>query len=1359
MSEGFSSPRLAGSTFGQTAQVLSTPPQNVELKGFGLGQDNLTFTDSGYGSGSYAGTTNLAGEVQNIQEELDYLDLGSDFDLNLAPGWSSFGAGLEHFDSDENKVYDDGQSVYSEASILSAADKKSFIELLAADLAKTIGRHLSDAKDLDMICSLLPGMLQEFTLNSRSYRASQVDHDITGFIRRYRGAKVVQDVVASDGGDKTENMTLEEKIRIWNERSRISEIGNYQRPSEQWKGPSESQSVTYHSLKGVSGAKESEMPAIEQYAKLIQSSPTYKTLLVKLERACILAIPNQSLTEELYDKIHNLPAVRMKVSRMASQTRQIIFHVKWKLPEDETYPTSPDYDLGLLVTTTGSASKAQALSCSEYLRQTWPTIGIKVLDLIQQVLNNPSVSAALSKRSLIDGTMVYASQEPELGYLRFNVVGTVAAIVEIGACLSWIGAIVQPAISEEISLLRPSIQYKGLHHFNIEFVKRPLEHSTRRKNGQCWHDLFREAVIVEGFPIPRRPTGKDLCGVEVPLEIMAGLIGTQRVNSYAGKIFIKGFSKLLLPTGREENIVMWHLISSEYGDRVSYLDGMKLCPIEMHLSDLNECRHILGWCSEMKFYAGAEDISYDIENSRLPKATGLLSNASVSFGQLITGAPFIIAPKKSSVNTSRHGYMSKLKWLTNKYIVLWDEVGKRGWLVNGTSALLHLVCTSLAIDSCNEFSSFVVFNTSMLQSKNSHRPYSALQVLLNPENLQLKIHPEGEDYFRFQDYVLKFYETLEKMFDHQMAIASNTVISPRSQLEGWDFTDIAMERDPIYPRGTTLDSSGRSWVDLTRAVHAVTLFGSNFGEIIQPIRSCSEWVKLPFHRYYLAVSDFDLRNIMLSTCGNLDSSPPKLTDGLIWYIPEKGPLECACDNGKGHSDVVQILLPSSMDPKLTEPILPYKMTGDGAFIFGQHSIHEWFWGETGNPSTAPIAPQLIKINSSVSHDSGIGRSISSNHSDQDCRKSPSQELGTQPCTAASNPRPAERTIEGSSQLQLGPMDYKVAIICALYHELAAVVLLFDTRHRAIPIPTADPNSYVFGSICNHNVVATCLPDGEYGTTSAADVAANMRRTFPCIKFCLLVGIGGGVPSAAHDIRLGDIVVSKPNNSSSGVLAYDMKKTLENGMFQLNGYLQPPPRHLRSTLSIMQCIPASSLSLYAYLNEIQGRDAEYSHPGLEADLLYAPSCPHRPGESNCTECDTSKLISRQPRSTKRPAIHYGTIASGNQVMKDATTRDKWGKEYGVLCFEMEAAGIVNTFPSLIIRGICDYCDSHKNKRWQKYAAAAAAAYSKLLLSHVRSDGSGEEASIFIEESDHDPVPLERHVVEGPGVKRRRIWEQN
>ncbi|KAK7219686.1 hypothetical protein V2G26_007689 [Clonostachys chloroleuca] len=91
--------------------------------------------------------------------------------------------------------------------------------------------------------------------------------------------------------------------------------------------------------------------------------------------------------------------------------------------------------------------------------------------------------------------------------------------------------------------------------------------------------------------------------------------------------------------------------------------------------------------------------------------------------------------------------------------------------------------------------------------------------------------------------------------------------------------------------------------------------------------------------------------------------------------------------------------------------------------------------------------------------------------------------------------------------------------------------------------------------------------------------------------------------------------------------------------------------------------------------------------------------------------------RSCRARDNPAVHYGLIASGNQLMKNAKERDRLASERGILCFEMEAAGLANHFPCLALRGICDYSDSHKNKEWQGYAAMVAVAYAKDLLCRI------------------------------------------
>lgn len=124
--------------------------------------------------------------------------------------------------------------------------------------------------------------------------------------------------------------------------------------------------------------------------------------------------------------------------------------------------------------------------------------------------------------------------------------------------------------------------------------------------------------------------------------------------------------------------------------------------------------------------------------------------------------------------------------------------------------------------------------------------------------------------------------------------------------------------------------------------------------------------------------------------------------------------------------------------------------------------------------------------------------------------------------------------------------------------------------------------------------------------------------------------------------------------------------------------------------------------------------DFQHQGAEQDRLFKADYEHLKPNADCKSCDGTQLVSREPRQSTAPVIHYGLIASANQVMRHGATRERIRRELGIRCFEMEAAGLMDNFPCLVIRGICDYSDSHKNKRWQPHAAAAAAAYAKELI---------------------------------------------
>jgi nucleoside phosphorylase len=316
-------------------------------------------------------------------------------------------------------------------------------------------------------------------------------------------------------------------------------------------------------------------------------------------------------------------------------------------------------------------------------------------------------------------------------------------------------------------------------------------------------------------------------------------------------------------------------------------------------------------------------------------------------------------------------------------------------------------------------------------------------------------------------------------------------------------------------------------------------------------------------------------------------------------------------------------------------------------------------------------------------------------------------------------------------------EYHVGIICALPTERAAARAILDEEHGMVSDKDAqDHNIYFAGRIHKHNVVIACLPAGVDGTAAAASVANDIVRTFKGLRFGLMVGIGGGIPNLdkGDDIRLGDVVVSQPTGTTGGVVQYDKGKSLDGREFQRKGFLNAPPSALLRALNALQADYKSEDSkIPAYLVEMLERKPKlrtngYTFPGTDKDYLYKAECYHLAGNSVCDQCDRAYEVYRPSRASTEPQVHYGIVASGNQVVKDAAVRDFLRDDCGVLCVEMEAAGLINRFSYLIIRGICDYADSHKNDIWHKYAATTAAVYVKEFLLYVLTKQTSNEKLI-------------------------------
>ncbi len=300
-------------------------------------------------------------------------------------------------------------------------------------------------------------------------------------------------------------------------------------------------------------------------------------------------------------------------------------------------------------------------------------------------------------------------------------------------------------------------------------------------------------------------------------------------------------------------------------------------------------------------------------------------------------------------------------------------------------------------------------------------------------------------------------------------------------------------------------------------------------------------------------------------------------------------------------------------------------------------------------------------------------------------------------------------------------DYSVAWVCALTKELAAAIVMLDERHPDLPTQPSDRNAYTLGSIGDHNIAIACLPIGDIGNNPAATVATRMTSTFPSIRFWLMVGIGGGVPPK---VRLGDVVVSTPVYEYPGVVQWDIG-IAQDESFRRIGTLDKPPEVLRSAISKLEAhreIRGPDTGILYILEELRLHNQLFASKYLRSenleDNLFQPDYNHvnqgrqavdDNGEeqkaeeeleeeeedeeediaSSCRHCDRAMVVKRKPRRTKIK-VHYGTVASGNSVIKNAKERDEINKQRvggHALCFEMEAAGITNSHPCLVIRGIC------------------------------------------------------------------------
>ena len=301
-------------------------------------------------------------------------------------------------------------------------------------------------------------------------------------------------------------------------------------------------------------------------------------------------------------------------------------------------------------------------------------------------------------------------------------------------------------------------------------------------------------------------------------------------------------------------------------------------------------------------------------------------------------------------------------------------------------------------------------------------------------------------------------------------------------------------------------------------------------------------------------------------------------------------------------------------------------------------------------------------------------------------------------------------------------DFEIAIICALTIEADAVEALFENYWDDDGPPydkaPGDPNAYSTGSIGRHNVVLAHMPG--MGKANASHVAAHCRSSYQNIKLAIVVGVCGVVPftTSNDEIILGDVIVS------TSVIQYDLGRQFPEQFVRkdtLSDSLGRPPAEICALLGKLQGLRGRKdlqAKIGDNLSALQNQpELAASYPGSQHDRLFKPTYRHANDGTSCEEggCD-GEQISRHRLDQKDPhvAVHFGLIASGDTVMKSGMQRDNIAQREGIIAFEMEGVGVWDSFPCVVIKGACDYADSHKTKVWQRYAAATAAACMKAFL---------------------------------------------
>ncbi|KAK3988047.1 hypothetical protein QBC44DRAFT_371552 [Cladorrhinum sp. PSN332] len=820
----------------------------------------------------------------------------------------------------------------------------------------------------------LPSLLWEFSYKIGYESPAQYNRDIMKFVNSLYCdiAKRIEAILSddADGDDDVDDLAhssrhendldANEKMELWlalDGRSHEHDDGSTREDLKMQ--DSEDDSPLIH-------PEDREPALIGVFRSTLSQSSAYEWLLSSITSDIRFGVPGQNIRKEIHD---NLIELAGRSCRSSLQQIDAVFVIFWDYPafyRSQEFPGPMRDTLLHAITITGDSegNQVQAMSCLEYMG----------------ALPNKTKAAA----------------HFESGCLTVHAHGDPFSVAELGTQLAWLGAALRalPPTSD-LGLpfsCAPTARYEVLQdadtdaskircliRYRIDIIDTSIPTDGTATPGSCWRPVFGNISIVNGFPIPRRERPNS--GMEASIGIMARLINAQRMVKFCGMTFIKGFSAMLIAVESDANTVYWHLFYNKDGDHISYSDSR--VPLRFKdpvASDINidspETQHILGWCDDVKNYTGAREANYSIEPSTLPPpgSSFVLDRVTITAGKFVTaGASLAFGAKQKNLHSQfGDNYISMLRAIRKRYFLIYDCQDQRAWLVDGASALLHLLRAFIKdLQSDPVLSDEPCFNNEGF--KEPQQPHTgsdaAIEVLkknralglyegattpwkektlkTGSDEVEVVVTKLKVDMFTLENAAMEIWHRLEQIIGHYDDLSRRdgfgfqVKLAHGRRLQGFDFRDVATGEASFGPKEADLHATGDGWVDLTRAIDAITLFGSGFGDLFKPTglatcRNCLFNSPVPKGKDYLAAPVTEIEKILKA--GSRDTVPWRLAGNIHWHTPDMTFETCKCPDTqpcKAQHDRVQVLLATD-NPKLWGRNFksPGNLPSKGMVVFG-----------------------------------------------------------------------------------------------------------------------------------------------------------------------------------------------------------------------------------------------------------------------------------------------------------------------------------------------------------------------------------------------------------------------------------------